>query len=154
MYSYRHVSVKKKGRETIIDLSDSDCPWLDWPMGERQPRFHTYLLACFPWWIHSGAKGKGQECKWMTVAALKARDFIRDSTFMFWNNANDFACVVVSQYQSALQSITIALLLLRMRIVIKFNFRTEGLLETKLKSKLHTFRIPLKFKVAWTCLIR
>ena len=115
MYSYRHVSVKKKGRETIIDLSDSDCPWLDWPMGERQPRFHTYLLACFPWWIHSGAKGKGQECKWMTVAALKARDFIRDSTFMFWNNANDFACVVVSQYQSALQSITIALLLLRMR---------------------------------------
>ena len=55
-------------------------------------------------------------------------------------NANDCTYMIVSKYQSALKSIT--LLLLRMHIVIAFNFRLEFLLETKVKSKLHTF--PLK----------
>ena len=59
---------------------------------------------------------------------------------MFWINANDCACVIFSQSQSALQLNNIVVVM--MNILMNFNFWLEVLLETKVKSKLYMF--PLK----------
>ena len=47
-----------------------------------------------------------RSCRWVSTftVSLKARDVTHDSTFMFWINVNDYACVIVSQYRSALKS--------------------------------------------------
>ena len=49
-------------------------------------------------------KGRNLSPQTITNIPLKARDVTLDSTFMFRINANDYACVIISQYLCALQS--------------------------------------------------
>ena len=49
-------------------------------------------------------KGRNLSPQTITNIPLKAKDVTLDSTFMRRINANDYACVIISQYLGALQS--------------------------------------------------